>query len=469
MSDIELELKTATITAEIKSNLTVDANIDPYAATKELAAMAEESAIKAKLSETNAAESELAAQAAKESIEASAALITTNQENIEELKENQDLYLNKKYTVKIEIGNSNPSTALTYADAAETMEAGSSDLDSIIGAKPCLVKVEDGRTFVNYYLDPNDFSKKVDGTAADITSGADGNVMIEFPRRGLNITRANGFITISLTTAQNNPNFKYLAHSYGDKKANKIFIGAYLGSLNESNNLQSLSEKVVANNKTIGESRSYGQSNGNGFEQLSAFALFYLQALFYLKYKTLNSQSAVGVGYGNGKSAGISTGGSEAYGMDMENCVGTEKTDWGHHVKCFGIEDLWMNYNQWIDGLVTDSEFNILTTTSGFNDTGTDYEFKNASGFTANASGYISDAQGTSETGFVAKEFSGSSSTYYSDFGYFYSSRVAFCGGHYGNGSNGGGDHLVLYYSPTGRSSYVAPRLMLYGLEDFKV
>lgn len=45
--------------------------------------------------------------------------------------------------------------------------------------KPCMLKF-DGT--VDYYLDPNDYSKKVDGTASDVGNLAyDGNAMMEFP------------------------------------------------------------------------------------------------------------------------------------------------------------------------------------------------------------------------------------------------------------------------------------------------
>lgn len=46
------------------------------------------------------------------------------------------------------------------------------------GMKRCLLR-DDGT--VNYYLDPNDSTKKLDGTSATLT-GADGNVMVEIPR-----------------------------------------------------------------------------------------------------------------------------------------------------------------------------------------------------------------------------------------------------------------------------------------------
>ena len=46
------------------------------------------------------------------------------------------------------------------------------------GMKRCLLR-DDGT--VNYYLDPTDSTKKLDGTSATLT-GADGNVMVEIPR-----------------------------------------------------------------------------------------------------------------------------------------------------------------------------------------------------------------------------------------------------------------------------------------------
>lgn len=46
--------------------------------------------------------------------------------------------------------------------------------------KPCMLK-SNGK--VDYYLDPNDYSKKLDGTASDIADPTyDGNVMLEFPK-----------------------------------------------------------------------------------------------------------------------------------------------------------------------------------------------------------------------------------------------------------------------------------------------
>ena len=93
--------------------------------------------------------------------------------------------------------------------------------------KPCVLK----NGVVQYYLNPADLSKKADGTASDITSGNDGDVMIEIPKTGFKITTVGNTLTIKVTANPNDTaNFKYYAHTRaaeGDRS--KLYIGAYLG------------------------------------------------------------------------------------------------------------------------------------------------------------------------------------------------------------------------------------------------
>ena len=50
----------------------------------------------------------------------------------------------------------------------------------------CLFK--DGGVVVGY-LNPNNYAQFEDGSAADITSGTDGDVMVEFPKMYIKISR----------------------------------------------------------------------------------------------------------------------------------------------------------------------------------------------------------------------------------------------------------------------------------------
>lgn len=352
-------------------------------------------------------------------------------------------------TVVINQSNSNPSTCITYADNAIGMTAGSSEWDSFFGHYPCLFKdgVEVGR------LNPNDFTKFEDGTDADITSGNAGDVMIAFPKRGYKISTSGNNVTVSMTDNPNAEGYCYLAHTRGTTVKDVFYLGAYKGYVTSSK-LRSLSGKTPTVNTTIGNFRTQAQANGSGYDQSAFNQLIFRQCMYLLKYKNLDSQTAVGYGYVKGNSASISTGGTNAKGMDYGETTGKLQ------MKLFGLEDFWGNVWEFIDGIFSDSSYNILTATENFNDTGSGYTNQGASGFSSNTGGYMSKVQGTSEKGFVLKEANGSETTYYSDYADVYASRLAYFGGAWSNGASAGAFRLYVNPSASDSFSFVSARLM---------
>lgn len=127
--------------------------------------------------------------------------------------------------------------------------------------------------------------------------------------------------------------------------------------------------------------------------------------------------------------------------------------------KFCGIEDFWGNCYYWIDGLYSDSNRNIMIGNQNFNDNGSGYS-NFGQGATSDISGYIDKVQGGTETGFIIKSSSGSSTTYYSDFGNLYAAaRVADFGGYWDAASDAGAFRLQLSYFASGSASYIAARL----------
>lgn len=353
----------------------------------------------------------------------------------------------KKMTVKIDLANSNPSTCITYADDAVGMSVKSTAWDEFFGHYPVLFKngVEIGK------LNPNDFSKFEDGSAADITSGNAGDVMIAFPKRGVKITTVGNILTVSMTDDPDNADFEYLAHTRGSTRKEKFYLGAYKG-FNSSSKLRSLSGKTPTASQTIGTFRTQAQANGSGYENSGFYQLVFRQVMYLLKYKNLDSQTTVGRGNVDSSSL-LNTGGTDTKGMDFGETTGKLQ------MKLFGLEDFWGNIWEWIDGIVTDSSWNILTTTTNFNDTGSNYT-NQGKGATANIGNYMSKPQGTTQTGFLAKEVSGSASTYFCDYAYLYSSCVASFGGLWSSASNAGLFYLRVSYASSSSSAGFAARLM---------
>lgn len=365
----------------------------------------------------------------------------------------------KKMTAIIDLSNSNPATCVTYADDAVGMTAGDSSWDEFFGHYPVLLKngVEVGK------LNPNNFDQFEDGRTADISSGDAGDAMIAFPRKGLTITTSGTKITISMTDDPDNADFEYNAHTRGTEARDKFYLGVYKGNV-VSNKLRSLKGKTITASQTIGTFRTQAQANGSGYEQSGFYQLTFRQCMYILKYKNLNSQTTVGYGYVlSSHSAAIASGGTEAWGMDCELIKATNPsymTDQNHHVKCFGLEDFWGNIWEWIDGLVSDSSRNVLTANSGFNNSGSGYTNNGNGGVSANIGNYMSKPQGSTKAGFVAKEVSGSETTYFCDYAHLYASCVAAFGGYWNNAANAGAFRLGVNGASSVSGAFIAARLM---------
>lgn len=95
---------------------------------------------------------------------------------------------------------------------------------------------------VNYYLDPNNFTKKLNGEDADITSGNDGDVMIEFSKMAFNIK--NDGLSFSISNHQsifdNTTSYSQLFKNYS-----KMYVSAFECSILD-NKLRSLYGKHPA-------------------------------------------------------------------------------------------------------------------------------------------------------------------------------------------------------------------------------
>ena len=354
----------------------------------------------------------------------------------------------RKMTAIIDLTNTNPETCITYAEDAIYLSAKSSDWDDFFGEYPVLLKdgVEVGR------LNPNNFNQFEDGTAADTTSGDAGDVMIAFPRRGIRITISDSGDTliISMTDDPDDPNYTYYAHTRGATRKDVFYLGAYKSYVSDDKR-RSLYGKTITANKTIGEFRTYAHNLGEGYENSGFYQLIFRQVMYILKYKNLNSQKTVGLGY-YGSDSVVNTGGTYHRGMTW-GLTANNKVQ----VKLFGIEDFWGNMYEDVDGVCSDSNRHILTATDNFNDTGDGYTDQGL-GADSDIFGYMLKPQGTSECGFIPKSVEGSSTTGFCDHARLYASSIS----HFGGSSTelSGAFALWLSNTTTNHSSYICSRLM---------
>lgn len=373
----------------------------------------------------------------------------------------------KVFSAIIDFSMSNPDSMVTYADDAEGMTGGSSDWwnQPIYNTlRNCLLA--DGGEVLGY-LKKDNLTQYENGTNAPITTVGN-DVMLEIPQKvGYSIEWADSQkLKVSVTDNPNDEAFNYDAFSldsYND--CDKIYIGVYKGYCTGSKAYSS-SGKSVTVSQTIDTFRTWCRNRGKGYQQRTYASVKLMQCLLIIFYKGLNSQANCGYGYvASGHSAGVSTGGTNGYGFMSEVIKSTNPTymtDQNHQVKCFGIEDFWGNYWEFVDGLCSDSARNVLTCTCAkdFDTDGTGYDNNGNGGVTANVGNYMNRPQGGSKAGFTAQSVAGSDSTYFCDYAYLSASCLAIFGGYWNYASYAGAFLLLVSNAFSLSNASVACRLM---------
>lgn len=290
----------------------------------------------------------------------------------------------------------------TYSDDAINLMPGSAFWDAFFGIYPVLLK--DGVEVVK--LDPNNYSKDINGNDVDITSGLAGDVMIAFPKRGLRIQQTANILEVSFTNNPNNPNYSYYAHNQ-----DVFYVGAYQGFIDDDGKLRSLSDKAPTVKKTIGEFRTAAHLNGTNYEQFAFYQLTYLQAMYTIKYNWLNGAAALGNGHDKSGGTPYKSGLLNQQGFDF----GVPGDD-TQGLKFAGVEHFWGNAAQFIDGIVTDADGNYLISSSNYNDTGNGYMYKYTHDPIYNfvgKNGLCGKVAGTSQAGFAPIDDTYGTSTHY--------------------------------------------------------
>lgn len=358
------------------------------------------------------------------------------------------------YGISIDMSNGAPADAVTYTDDAVGYSAlscndstGACDYGSwegaitgIIGCKPCLYK--DGARVA--YLNPNNYAQFEDGSAADITSGNAGEVMVEFKKTWYKYAVSGDTLTFQVANYDRTADgFVCSAFKSNDGTAtikDFMYFGAYEGySKGGDDKCHSLSGKDVLNDEnwwTYSDFRTKCKAFGASYGMEDWVKRYYILGLLMLVTKTRGIQAAIGDG-NLGSGSCINSGTMDArglfYGVNDGGNTG---------VKAFGIEHLWGNTWSWCDGIITMSESTLgIKECAPYNDTG--------EGYTVIADGYERDSGlyptklTTALNGAVVVASSGQSdaSQGWCDYVYVYglSGYVAGVGGGYLDGVGYGG------------------------------
>jgi len=327
---------------------------------------------------------------------------------------------------------------------------------------------------VNYYLDPGDSTKKLDGTAANI-DGTDGNVMVEIPKFYFRQVRNGSTVTWEISDV---PLAGYQPHPAFFKNGEIVdfrYIGAYdacyldatdstyksglnlddmTSNLDLSNDkLASVSGVYPLVGVTRAECRSLAANVGSGWRQQDFWLTSAIQMLYLVEYGDFNSQSNLGAGNTNGSYVGSSSNQSDSPHTiaGASNSWGNSSTDGSQpsagakpgtaYMSYRGIENFFGNCWNWVDGfnigIVEDRDAWVSNIDADFADnTNTNYD--KIGGTMPAGNNYVTDIQDILGA-FLPASVGGASSTYLTD--YFFQNtgnRVSLFGGNANRGARAG-------------------------------
>lgn len=331
--------------------------------------------------------------------------------------------------------------------------------------KPCMLK-SDGT--VDYYLDPNDYTKKADGTPSDVANpDYDGNAMMEWGKiwykfAGTEIDGEGYFYVSNYRVdnayhcwcnidSENNETDHFYTAIYNGTGATKLrsISGIALTSANGNGGTNVTEEvtRATANNTT---------SAVEWYTEVFSDKLL-INALLVLMGKSLNTQVVFG--------RGLDFGGQTAKEAYITGTLNDKGLFWGvtangnSAVKVFGMENWWGCVWHRVAGCISVNKalkvkltYNTAdgSTTNGYNQTGSSYI---DNGYIPTSNGYLKTMR-YNKLGYSPSSVRGSSSeSYYGD--YFYQKAgtdYLLLGGSSDFGVSAGSFSFTLAYAPSLRS-----------------
>lgn len=319
------------------------------------------------------------------------------------------------------------------------------DVWFIKDCRPCMMKY-DGT--VDYYLNPDDYTKKEDGSDSDIANTSyEGNAMIEFPKIYIKyevVDEEKVNISVSNTNVDDN----YHCYPFIDSNGNEIdhtYMSIYDGNIIDTK-LRSISGNTISYG-SFEDFTTYGANNNTESSDIWSIGTFadyqMIMTLLMLVTRSGSISSKLGIPVQGTNNSNV-TKFKEGQLNDKGLFYNTYKT--GGCTKFFGMENFFGITSKHILGLVKDSE-NIQKVKMYKTDGGTDDYNLSGEGYheigvvptstKTTDSGELVDRMYISEYGLLPKTLGGSTSTRFR--GRVYSANGAMPGAisHWG------------YYSPT--------------------
>ena len=291
--------------------------------------------------------------------------------------------------------------------------------------RPCMLKYDGTR---DYYLDPNDYTKKADGTASDVANTSyGGNAMMEWPKIYTKRWEENGIYHFRCSDAKIDSEYEcWCNYDKNNNEINRFYTAIYQG-VKSGDRLRSISGAAPTTSVSMSTFKTYAQANSTDHDIAVISDRLLITDLLVMITRTTDLQSDIGIG---ARTAGTiySSGTLNAKGMFWGSNVTGNTTD---PVKVFGMENWWGNKDQFLLGWCSSGGTQAFKFTRGTKDGSTVFEYNYTSSVTgyktgilpttvissgANyTSGYVDECV-TTKFGRIPSSINGSGSLYECDF-----------------------------------------------------
>lgn len=372
------------------------------------------------------------------------------QHNIETIRVMMDAVL---YGYRVNKNDSNPETRVEYMYDAVGMTparmdytAGTFDYGSwgdawfITENKPVALLYNGS---VDYELDPDDYTKKADGTESDVSDSTyTGNFMASMPTVWIKRWEDDNYYYVAISNKQITPDFYADAHDAGDGTINPyIYLPMFKGTIVDGK-MRSIAGVTPQGETSGSEEKTAAEACGSGWQIWDWSKHELISDLLTLISRSTDSQGAFGQGDTNTYDSSDAT----TYGKLTTGTSGAGQF-WGvsdelHHVKVFHIEDFWGNRWDRCLGLNLVNMEHVYKPARPYSLVSDSSYTK--TGLTAPASGW-QIMQSVGRFGTLPKTVGGSRTTYFCD--YLWSStgaRLGLFGGTCGNAAYCGSRYIDL-------------------------
>jgi hypothetical protein len=284
--------------------------------------------------------------------------------------------------------------------------------------KPCMLKY-DGT--VDYYLNPDDYSLKEDGTASDVAnSDYEGNAMVEIGQFWIKTVTEGSNVHVYVANHQIDSDYHDYMHYGVDGNLKDYVYRAMFDGSNVSNKIRSISGLAICKTVAGDTQMTYARANGDNWDVDAYADRVAINYLLMLIGKSMDTQTIFGTGRYSGGSSNsnnqLNTGTLIKRGMFYgDNSNGA--------VKVFHIENWWGNIWKFTNGLIQKSGKLYVKMTygtqdgssvTGYNTTGAGYIDTGVT-LSGTSGGYISGVTHVPPYGILPTVVSGSSTTYVPD------------------------------------------------------